>query len=156
LIEERYTTPQGRSRRRLVAVDLDAVRAQLTDPTAIDREDWTRFREAVAAIVGETTFEVWFAPLTLGGADRSGALTAVASEATRSWLVGRFASVIATASERAGRPVVIADEAQTQAIGAAGRAVTAGRPSADPPERPPRSSARHSAGRSSTSNQEVG
>ena len=121
LIEERYTTAHGRNRRRLVAVDLDAVRAELADPTTIDCDDWSQFRDAVALIVGETVFEVWFAPLTLAGVDRSGALTAVGPQATRSWFLDRFGDVIAKASERTGRLIAIADERQSQAIQASER-----------------------------------
>jgi hypothetical protein len=153
-IEERYTTPGGRSKRRLVAVDLDAIRAQLAEQTAIDREDWARFREAVAAIVGESVFGVWFAPLTLGGVDRSGALVAVGSPATRRWLVDRFASVIANASEQTGRPVVIADEAQTQALQAADPVAALGPGASGPSRRLPRSKARRARGPSSKHNKE--
>jgi hypothetical protein len=156
LIEERYTTQRGHKRRRLVAVDLDAVRSQLRDPTVIDRGDWTRFREAVTAIVGESAFEIWFAPVTLGGVDRSGALVAVAPTATRSWLVGRFGGAIAQASGRTGRPILVADEAQTQAIHAAERAQAARPPcgalTADTPE----SSAHRGPGRLPAPHKEVG
>ncbi len=124
LIEETFTSPRGRLRRRFVAVDVDAVRAGLLEASDGDRRDWERFREAVRAAVGEDRFAVWFSELGLAGVDHDHRLVAVVPFALRAWLVDCYARVIADAGERAGRVVVIADEALTQAL-------LAGAPSAD-------------------------
>ncbi len=61
LVQETYRTARGRQRRRLVAVDVDAVLAGLSAPGAVDVSDWERVRERLAALVEERLFDVWFA-----------------------------------------------------------------------------------------------
>jgi DnaA N-terminal domain len=124
MIEGTYTTPRGRRRRRLVAVDLDAVRTGLRAAGPADHADWERIREQLAGAVGESMFEIWLEPLDLRALDLDGALLIAAPAATRAWLRERFGRLLAGCAERIGRQVVIADEAQTQAT-------AAGQPSAD-------------------------
>jgi hypothetical protein len=67
LVEESYRTARGRQRRRVVAVDVDAVRLQLFAPGLGDLRDWQRVRERLAEIVGQSVFDIWFDPLRLRG-----------------------------------------------------------------------------------------
>jgi threonine dehydrogenase-like Zn-dependent dehydrogenase len=73
-VEESYRTARGRQRRRVVAVDVDAVRLELCAPGAAELRDWQRARERIAALVGQGVFDVWFDPLRLAAVDRDGGL----------------------------------------------------------------------------------
>jgi hypothetical protein len=116
IFEQNYTTPSGRRRRRQVTVDPGTVRALVGDPGPDDREDWQRFRSALAALVPESMFAVWLSEMTLGGVTGGGELLAVSPIDTRAWIAGRYGQVIADAGRDVGRVVLLADEAQTRAI----------------------------------------
>jgi hypothetical protein len=103
LIEERHVTANGRKRRRAVRVDLDEVRRELGIPCAADRNDWERIREAVGELVGESTFEIWLAPLELIAIDPAGTLVLVAPAATSRWIEQRFARPLARCGEQHSR-----------------------------------------------------
>ena len=65
LVEQSYVTDRGRTRRRKVNVDLEAVRRGLALPTTDDRGDWERIRGLLGETVGESRFAIWLAPLEL-------------------------------------------------------------------------------------------
>jgi len=69
LVEEAYVTERGRKRRRLVRVDLDAVRRGLGLPVLADRDAWGRIRARLRETVGESMFEIWLDPLELIAVD---------------------------------------------------------------------------------------
>jgi hypothetical protein len=119
-IEESYRTERGRLRRRRVAVDVEAVCAGFRPPALADAVDWKRIRELLAARLGESTFEIWLAPLELRAIDASGALIIDAPDATRGWVRQRFNRAIAGAGAEASRAVVIADQAQSRSMRALG------------------------------------
>ena len=56
VVEETYVTERGRSRRRLVTVDLAEVRSQLRAAGREDRAAWVQIRELLLEAVGESTF----------------------------------------------------------------------------------------------------
>ncbi len=62
MIEQNFITDRGRRRRRIVPVDLDAVRRGLGIPTAEDQRDWQQIRELLRAKVGESQFDIWLEP----------------------------------------------------------------------------------------------
>ena len=73
----------------------------------------------MATKVGESTFEIWLAPIELGAVDADGALILVAPGATREWVRSRYQRLIAGAAEQLGRVAVIADAVRSVAIAAA-------------------------------------
>jgi hypothetical protein len=119
-IEETYRTDRGRLRRRRVVVDVETICARLSSPALTDAVDWKRICERMGAIVGWSTFEIWLAALELRAVDASRALVVDAPDATRSWVRKRFGRVIAEAATEIGRAVIVADEAQSQAMRAFG------------------------------------
>jgi hypothetical protein len=119
-VEETYRTERGRTRRRRVPVDIDATCAGFRAPTLADVVDWQRTSALLAGRVGESTFEIWLAPLELRAVDAAGALVVDPPAATRSWVTHRFRRVIGHVSGEAGRSVVIAHEAQSRAMDVVG------------------------------------
>ena len=120
VIEETYRTERGRLRRRRVAIDVEATCAGFSTPTLADAIDWTWIRELMAARLGESQFEIWLSPLELRAVDASRALVVDVPDATRSWVRERFGRVIAGAGAEVGRVVLVADEARSRAMRAAG------------------------------------
>jgi hypothetical protein len=110
-------TERGRKRRRLVAVDLAPVRARLRTAGEADLAAWGRVR--VRAIlregVGESTFEIWLAPLELIAVDLAGTLIVSAPAETVGWVARRFGAVLGGAGQRADRSARIADKAECKA-----------------------------------------
>jgi hypothetical protein len=119
-IEETYRTDRGRLRRRRVAIDVEATCSGFSMPTLADAIDWKRIRELMAARLGESQFEIWLSPLELRVVDASRALVVDVPDATRSWVRERFGRVIAGAGAEVGRVVLVADEARSRAMRAAG------------------------------------
>jgi hypothetical protein len=119
LVEETYVTDRGRTRRRRVPVDLDAVRARLKAAGEADHEAWRRIRAALLDVVGEDTFGMWLAPLQLSAVDLDGVLVMSVPDTadgwTVSWLIDRFGRVLDSASDRVGRRLRIADEPERRA-----------------------------------------
>ena len=66
-------------------------------------------------VVGESTFEIWLAPLELIAVDLEGALVVSAPRETVGWVARRFGRILDTAAERAGRRLRIADELERHA-----------------------------------------
>ncbi len=115
LVEQTYVTERGRKRRRLVPVDLAAVRARLAAGSEADRVAWQQVRMVLLQTVGESTFEIWLEPLELIAVDGSGTLIVSAPDATVSWIRQRFGQLLNRAAQGVGRPLRIADEVERRA-----------------------------------------
>ena len=116
LVEETFLTERGRKRRRLVAVDLAAVRERLAAAGAADRARWEEIRAVLLQAVGERTFEIWLAPLGLIAVDRDGSLVIATPEATRGWVRARFGRVLEGCAAQAGCAVRFAEEHERRAF----------------------------------------
>jgi hypothetical protein len=115
VVEESFVTGRGRRRTRRVAVDLAAIRASLALPEPTDRIAWERTRMLLAATVGESTFEIWLAPLELIAVDSAGAVLIAAPDATANWIRGRFGHLLSQCGEQAGCAVRLANPAERAA-----------------------------------------
>jgi hypothetical protein len=115
LVEETYITERGRRRPRLVAVDLGVVRERLRAAGEEDLPVWERVRALLREAVGESTFDLWLAPLELIALDLEGALVVSAPRETVGWVARRFGRILDGAAERAGRQLRVADELERQA-----------------------------------------
>jgi hypothetical protein len=136
LVAETFVSERGRKRRRLVPVDLAAVRAQLATVTPPDRAAWEQVRGLLLEAVGESTFAIWLEPLELIAIDRNRVLVVSAPPQTDAWIRDRFGSLIARCAERAARELRICDERERAAV--------------EPSARGARTSAHLSSGQSST------
>jgi hypothetical protein len=116
MIEQTYITDRGRRRRRLVPVDLDAVRLGLGVPVAEDRRDWQQIRELLRA--GESQFDVWLDPVELIAIASDRKLVLAGPPATAAWTRQRFGCVLAVCASRVGREVRFAEETERHAVGA--------------------------------------
>ena len=65
--------------------------------------------------VGESTFAIWLAPLSLIAVDLEGALVVSAPPETVGWVARRFGRVLDAAAQRAGRGLRLADEVERKA-----------------------------------------
>jgi DnaA N-terminal domain len=115
LVEQTYVTECGRKRRRVVAVDLAAVRERLRAAGEADLAAWEQVRACLRATVGESTFEIWLAPLELVAVDLEDTLIVSAPPETVDWVARRFARVLDGAARHAGRPLRVADEVERKA-----------------------------------------
>jgi DnaA N-terminal domain len=115
LVEDTYVTERGRKRRRLVPVDLAAVRARLAAGSEADRTAWEQVRMPLLQTVGESTFEIWLERLELIAVDDRGTLIVSAPDATVSWIRQRFGRLLNRAAEAVGRPLRMADEVELKA-----------------------------------------
>ena len=115
LVEETYLTDRGRRRRRLVAVDLGAVRERLRAAGKEDLAAWERVRALLREAVGESTFEIWLAGLELIAVDLVGTLVVSAPAETVGWVARRFGRVLDGAARHAGRGLRVADEVERNA-----------------------------------------
>jgi hypothetical protein len=115
LVEETYVSERGRRRRRPVVVDLGAVRARLQAAGVADRAAWEEIRAVLLDAVGESTFEIWLAPLELLVVDVDGTLVVSAPRETVGWVARRFGRILDSSAERAGRRLRVADELERQA-----------------------------------------
>ena len=108
-------TERGRKRRRVVPVNLAAVRAGLAAGSAADRTAWEQVRMLLLQSVGESTFEIWLKPLELIAVDRGGTLIVSAPEETVGWVHPRFGHFLDRAAQGVGRGLRIADEVERRA-----------------------------------------
>ncbi len=118
MIEQNFITDRGRRRRRMVPVDLDAVRRGLGIPTAEDRSDWHRIRDLLRAKVGESQFDIWLEPVRLIAIDSNRKLVLAAPPATAGWMRERFGRVLAAFASSVGRELRFADEPERRVVGA--------------------------------------
>jgi hypothetical protein len=123
MIEQTFITDRLRQRRRMVPVDLDAVRLGLGTPTAADRDDWQRIRQRLEGMVGESTFAIWLEPAELIAVDGDRRLVVAVPAATASWTTARFGRLMARCADRAGRELRFASEPEAHASGGAERGV---------------------------------
>jgi hypothetical protein len=117
LIEERYVTDRGRTRRRTVRVDLAEIRRGLGVPTSEAVADWVRIRGSLLDAVGKDRFAIWLEPLELIAVDRDGLLVVAAPSQTVLWVRSRFGRVMAGCAQRVGRRLRLADEPERVALG---------------------------------------
>jgi hypothetical protein len=118
MIEQTYITDRGRRRRRMVLVDLDAVRRGLGIPAAEDLHDWQRIRELLKAKVGESQFDIWLEPVELIAIDSDRKLVLAVPPTTAGWTRERFGRVLAACASFVSREVRFADEPERRAVGA--------------------------------------
>lgn len=100
--------------------------ATLTAPRPVDVRDWTRVRAQLSAVAGPEVFDIWLATIELHAVDDAGALVLLAPRPTRAWVRTRFGQLLTRAGESIGRQVLIAAEAQWQALTARGPGHAAG------------------------------
>ena len=122
LVQQTYVTERGRKRRRLVAVDLAAVRAGLRAAGEADLAAWEQVRAIARAAVGESTFEIWLEGLALIAVDLERTLIMSAPTETAGWVACRFGRVLDDAAQRAGRGLRFAEEAERTAAESLGPA----------------------------------
>ncbi len=116
LVEETYLTERGRTRRRPVRVDLSAVRERLAAAGAVEQAAWEQIRARLLQAVGESTFEIWLAPLELIAVDLAGRLVIDTPDATRSWVRTRFGRVLERCAVEAGRAIRFVEELERLAL----------------------------------------
>jgi len=117
IIEQTYITDRGRQRRRMVRIDLEAIRRGLGMPTAEDRSDWRRIRELLEERVGESMFAVWLEPIGLIAINRDRLFVLVAPATTTAWTSKRFGPLLEGCAARVGRGVRFAEEPERHAFG---------------------------------------
>ena len=122
LVRRTCVTERGRERRRLVAVDLAAVRAGLRAAGEADLAAWEQVRAIARAAVGESTFEIWLERLALIAVDLERTLIVSVPTETVGWVACRFGRVLDDAAERAGRGLRVAEEAECKAAESLGPA----------------------------------
>jgi hypothetical protein len=110
----------------MVPVDLSVVRARLRAAGEVDRDAWDQIRAVLFDVVGDSTFEIWLAPLELLAVDLDGALVVSAPRETLGWVAHRFGRILNSAAERAGRRLRLADELERHAAEALSPASPAG------------------------------
>jgi hypothetical protein len=116
MIEQTVITDRGRQRRRMVPVDLDAVRRGLGVPTAQDSWDWQQVRELLKPKLGDSQFEIWLDPVELIAVDRDRKLVLAAPPATAAWTRERFGRVLAACASSVGREVRFAEKPELCAL----------------------------------------
>ena len=116
LLEETYLTGRGRKRKRLVTVDLAAVRERLAAAGTADRAVWEQVRALLLESAGESTFEIWLAGLELIAVDRDGSLVIGTPEATRGWVQTRFGRLLERCAAQADRALRFAAEHERLAL----------------------------------------
>jgi hypothetical protein len=65
--------------------------------------------------VGESTFEIWLAPLELIAVDLEGTLVVAAPPETTSWVARRFGRILDSAAHQVGCQLRLADELERRA-----------------------------------------
>jgi len=123
LVEQIYVTERGRRRRRMVRVDLDAIRRGLETPTAADRREWQQVRELLEQTVGETMFAIWLEPAELIAVDSDRSLVVAVPPATAAWTTERFGRLLAQCADRVGHELRFASDPEVEALGGAERRV---------------------------------
>jgi DnaA N-terminal domain len=115
-IEESYLSERGRKRNRRVRVDADVVHRQLTPSSTAEREVWRNARGLMLNAVGESTFDIWLAPVELLAVDREGLLVLTGPKATLSWVQQRFGGLISDSCAQCGHRVRFASPRERAAI----------------------------------------
>ena len=97
-------------------VDLAAVRERLAAAGAAEQAAWEQIRARLLQAVGESTFEIWLAPLELIAVDLAGSLVIDTPDATRSWVQTRFGRLLERCAVEAGRVIRFAEELERVAL----------------------------------------
>jgi chromosomal replication initiation ATPase DnaA len=92
------------------------VRERLAAPGAAEQAAWEQIRARLLQTVGESTFEIWLAPLELIAVDLAGSLVIDTPDATRSWVQTRFGRLLERCAVEARRAVRIAEELERLAL----------------------------------------
>ena len=116
LVEETYLTERGRTRRRPVRVELSGVRERLAAAGEAEQAAWDQIRAKLLQTVGESTFEIWLAPLELIAVDLAGSLVIDTPAATRSWVQTRFGRLLERCAAQADHRVRFAEELERLAL----------------------------------------
>ena len=115
-IVEDYVTERGRRRQRTVTVELAAIRAEFTEPSAADHADWEQVRSEGRLILGDSVFELWLASAELAATDAAGCLVLACPSDIRSWVAERYAPVLERISQSVGRQLRVASERERQLV----------------------------------------
>lgn len=115
-VEQTFVTDRGRTRRRLVPVDLNEIRRNLNMPAPGDRTAWQSIRAQLFDTVGESTFAIWLEPIELIAVGNERELVLATHEQTASWVRVRFGRLIVTCAQRIGRQVRLAAEPERRAV----------------------------------------
>jgi DnaA N-terminal domain len=91
------------------------VRERLRAAGEADLAAWGQVWGLVRESVGESTFEIWLAPLELVAVDLEGTLVVCAPAAMVGWVASRFGRVLDGAARHAGRPLRVAGEVELRA-----------------------------------------
>ncbi len=116
LVEQTFVTDRGRTRRRLVPVDLNKIRRSLNAPAPGDRLAWQAIRTRLLDAVGESTYAIWLEPIELIAVGDEGELVLAPREQTASWVRERFGRLLATCAQRVGGQVRLATEMERRAV----------------------------------------
>jgi hypothetical protein len=116
VIEETFVSERGRKRTRPVTVDLAKVRSRLRAAGTEDHAAWEQIRGLLLETVGENTFAIWLDPLQLVAVAPDAALVLDVPEPIGGWVRTRFARVLASVANRAGRTVRFANEVEHKAL----------------------------------------
>jgi hypothetical protein len=92
------------------------VRERLAAAEAAEHADWEQIRARLRQTVGESTFEIWLAPLELIAVGPGGGLLVDAPDATRSWVQTRFGRLLGRCATEAGRAIRFAEELERLAL----------------------------------------
>jgi hypothetical protein len=121
-IVEDYVTDRGRRRQRTVGIEVDAIRAELAEPTTAERSAWAHIRCELHRRAGESLFEIWFSQLELLAVDQAGRLLLACSPSTRGWVAERFGRLLEASARSAGRELRLATDRELQLLRALGAA----------------------------------
>jgi hypothetical protein len=116
MIEQTFISDRGRKRRRLVPVDLGAIRRGLAVPTAADRRDWEQIRGVLRDKLGESRFEIWLGRVELIAIDSDRRLVLAVPAATAGWMRERFGRLLMTSSSSVDREMRFADPPELCAL----------------------------------------
>ena len=92
------------------------MRERLAAAGAAEQAAWEQIRARLLQAVGESTFEIWLAPLELIAVDLAGSLVMDTPDATRSWVQTRFGRLLDRCAVEAGRAIRFAEELERLAL----------------------------------------
>jgi hypothetical protein len=109
-------TNRGRTRRRLIPIDLNEILQGLNTPSPNDRVARQAIREHLLNAVGESTYAIWLEPIELIAVGNEDELVLAPHEQTASWVRERFSRVLTTCAQRVGRQARLASDTERRAI----------------------------------------
>jgi DnaA N-terminal domain len=99
-----------------VRIDVEAIGRGLTQPSAELCDAWLQARRLMLRAAGQSTFDIWLAPLELIAVDSKGALVVIAPALPLSWVHKRFGPLIANACQSCGQRMRFASPSERLAI----------------------------------------